>query len=343
MRFGKRGFVIFFGLFVLISGGMFSSGISLTGNLSWEPPVVNNCSDVDIQTMWDSIFVESSSGITILKEEGVGGDCENFAAYKTKADGGVWVLMNTVMQEDSRVKSVELDIFYLNGPPELINEINSQTSYEFPTTFKRFSDFKNDFADKVNKRSLAFASASQEFEKYFRVPSLTLNNSEGYYSFGEEKHRVFVSEFFSGGIYADKSINLLEYALVNATRSKSGSSGAPDLVATLGSGENVSNQGVNERGANLTISDFGGSVGASAKGNESDGSGFFARENLSLVFWVALGVLVMGVVLFLIYFLVLKKRNIGVNTLPPSAPITPNPVKDYIGGLNLEKKGGLDN
>jgi len=354
---------------VVVFGFLFFVEGLVTGNVIWEPPVVNNCGDVDIQTMWDSIFVESSSEITILKEGKEGGDCENFAAYKTKADGGVWVLMNSVSHLGSGNKSSKtVDFSYFNGSSGEIRDFNNpKVPINFSFLFElmdrfRFLENNHKSLEGITNRSLAFTDATSEFTKYFKIPSPTFKNYGSHFSFEEVEleEKIIIKKYLKFTLYTTESINLIRYSVqdpifIDSGNYNSGDYDPPYIVATLGSEENVSSPNVNKNGGTPTSGSFDKGDKDSSVGKKSNSStsligrifgGF--RKNveqgegkggwLSLVFWIVGGLVIVGGILFLIYFLVLKKRNIRVNTMPSSVPIAPNPVKDYIEGLNLEKK-----
>jgi len=65
------------------------------GDVVWEPStVVGNCSDVDIISLWNEVFVESSVGITILKEVPTNGDnCTQFVAIRGDGVDEIWYML----------------------------------------------------------------------------------------------------------------------------------------------------------------------------------------------------------------------------------------------------------
>lgn len=56
----------------------------MTGNAIYVPPISNYCDNIDIAILWDSIFFESSTGITIYTNSSVENQC-HFLAYKNKS------------------------------------------------------------------------------------------------------------------------------------------------------------------------------------------------------------------------------------------------------------------
>ena len=69
---------------------------NITGNLSYEPAPVFNCSSSEQLALWDEIFEESSVGVVILNEDvGVGEICNEYGMYK---DGGevAWYLWKDI-------------------------------------------------------------------------------------------------------------------------------------------------------------------------------------------------------------------------------------------------------
>ncbi len=82
------GFFIVFGLLWIV-------GDNFTGNVVWVPgTVVNNCSDSDIVALWDEIFIESSDGISVFRENLMTGDnCTQFIAIKGNGVNEIWYLL----------------------------------------------------------------------------------------------------------------------------------------------------------------------------------------------------------------------------------------------------------
>ena len=67
-------------------------GQDITGNVVLDYRDVNNCSNSEIEDLWNWIFIQGDSGIQISKEFEAGGDCEKYIAYKNNSDGELWVL-----------------------------------------------------------------------------------------------------------------------------------------------------------------------------------------------------------------------------------------------------------
>ncbi len=71
---------------VVILGFMFfqrNNQTSLTGNVVFSQPVVLNCSDQSMKTLWEAYFKESFEGVNSARDMQGGGNCE-YAALKSK-------------------------------------------------------------------------------------------------------------------------------------------------------------------------------------------------------------------------------------------------------------------
>ena len=53
-------------------------------NVLYSPTIPTNCSNENITTLWDSIFQESSAGISIISNTSETGKCNAFYATKTR-------------------------------------------------------------------------------------------------------------------------------------------------------------------------------------------------------------------------------------------------------------------
>ena len=83
MKFEKRD-VYFIVVVVVFVAFLSLFKFNLTGNVVWEPTTtVVNCTNSQILALWDEIFVEGSSGVTILKNGTA--DCTDFIVYKTSS------------------------------------------------------------------------------------------------------------------------------------------------------------------------------------------------------------------------------------------------------------------
>jgi len=126
------------------------------GDVVWElTTVVDNCSDADIAALWDEVFVESFSEITIFKESG--GNCDKFIAYKIK-DMEEYYFMNYSWGN--------IIFVWANLTSEGISEIR-----DLQQDYATFVNFSQDIR-KVNNWSEATANvthASWQFSEIFRI------------------------------------------------------------------------------------------------------------------------------------------------------------------------------
>jgi len=69
-------------ILALILLALLSQNSGITGDAVFTPSIPSDCSDSEIKETWDSIFKESSSGITILSTGAIQGGCAEYAAFK---------------------------------------------------------------------------------------------------------------------------------------------------------------------------------------------------------------------------------------------------------------------
>ena len=97
MREVKQIFIAFgifsMSIFVVL---LINSNINITGNVIVSDLNVNNCSISLIESLWDSIFDETSSGIIIETENDVSGYCNRYIAYKNDTSGQFWVIYGSI-------------------------------------------------------------------------------------------------------------------------------------------------------------------------------------------------------------------------------------------------------
>lgn len=87
----KREVLIIFAIVLTIILSL-SVNSQLIGKAVFTPSLPSDCSDASIKAVWDSIFKENSSGITILTNTSQAGKCNAFLAYKIKNSNIYYVL-----------------------------------------------------------------------------------------------------------------------------------------------------------------------------------------------------------------------------------------------------------
>jgi hypothetical protein len=127
-------------------GFLYFVGDSISGNVIWVPGSVGNCGDSEILALWDSVFVEDSGGVIILKEfVAPEGDCEKYIAYKNDSNGVLRVIYG-VFWEDSWVSS---DPLYDSGKKVLnsgdFSALYVNTSSAVVESFESQSDISSMF------------------------------------------------------------------------------------------------------------------------------------------------------------------------------------------------------
>lgn len=145
----------FFGIFVIQN----TPGIILTGEVVTDVNLPDGCSDAEIQAVWDSVFWESSGGISIFKNDSlVGGRCAEYFASKSDSNeiNNIYVLYGYTQEESG-----------------------GNVSYVFAEKINATSVYRNNFLDKItdikNVSSLAPSKDSSFFETYAELRAEAVN------------------------------------------------------------------------------------------------------------------------------------------------------------------------
>ena len=172
-------------------------------------PIPQNCSNESIISVWNSIFVESSSGISILTNTTQQNVCNSYLAYKISGDN-LYTLAG-----------ISLDNFLLMNIT-MINAMQGNFSQEFLSNFSNLIYNQNLSQSNLNyiylisqgnvkPRNITFNNADSEFKSIFKINTTawqinTTGNLILYYfnsSFNENNHTII---FDAGIVSANYSL-----------------------------------------------------------------------------------------------------------------------------------------
>jgi hypothetical protein len=180
--------VFFWAYFPLIEGPFFAP--------PFEPPVASDCSTPTIQTIWDSIFDETSTGITVIINSSDIGVCNNYYAYKinvneTYALGGTHASSTTNVTQVIAIKGnftnntvsqiiTNISEFDVNGQhmSKLALLTINVVTYALPETVTSISDAKIRFDNVYKIENSSEFAYDASFKKYnFTFESITTNTT----------------------------------------------------------------------------------------------------------------------------------------------------------------------
>ncbi|MBX4212557.1 hypothetical protein KW787_03845 [Candidatus Pacearchaeota archaeon] len=154
----KKEVVLIIGLLVVMTLILFKPHI--TGNVVLNPSVPQDCSLATIQGIWDTIFKESSAGITTFNGTIVNGKCSDYLAYKIVGEKA-YVLFGLESSDGSR----SIYNIYANASSNYTNLLKNITSISNKTLL-----YLTDLDNNTKKRSSSFTSndADTEFKSIFK-------------------------------------------------------------------------------------------------------------------------------------------------------------------------------
>jgi hypothetical protein len=184
MKFDKRD-AYFVGVWVVLVAFLSLFQFTLTGNVIWEPVTeVVNCSNTQVGLLWDEIFVESSTGITIIKASGA--SCEGFVAYKVKNGNEIYLLegLNTnyptgylTVNSWEVNHSYAVSASYFASTPEFIADFVTKIAYGGA----HWSSIK---VENVTNHTLAIVEESYVFHNSLFKPDVSDNLVENTSNYG---------------------------------------------------------------------------------------------------------------------------------------------------------------
>ena len=175
----------FFGIFIM-------QNASLTGQVITSVDLPGSCSDAEIQGVWDSIFQESSSGISIIKNDSLfGGKCAEYFANKSDINEINYTYVLYGYTKDVGGKNISY-VF-----AEKINATENYMSY-----LNNITDIENVSASPVKNDSF--------FETYVNLRTEEINSSNKEEIFNET-FEMNLSETWASEVY----LNNLSYSFFN--------------------------------------------------------------------------------------------------------------------------------
>lgn len=168
--------------------------INITGKVVYTPSIPSDCSDSQIKSLWDSIFYETSDGITIFTNTSQTGKCNVFSAYKINGNRAkmllgmdignfLFVNMTLIMAIDGNFTQEYLSIIKNMTSSQNNTLVNQNSSTLVPSAYllprninslvEADADFRNSF--KANPSNW-IANISQTFTNYQSFENETLGN-----------------------------------------------------------------------------------------------------------------------------------------------------------------------
>jgi len=192
---------------------------SISGKAVFTPSVPQSCSGSDIAQLWDSIFKESSPGITVEMPGEQTSPCGIYEAYKVKGDFLYYLFGRDVLFSDGDSKTILA--FYVNMTPECRDIITSKEGLGEIYQFEGNDIFYLP-EECVNLRETAYSAsqAQNEFNSIFKIEQgdWILNSTETttYYSFMKnetiENEGENTTKMIAGATSLEHSISTAIYA-----------------------------------------------------------------------------------------------------------------------------------
>ncbi len=201
----------FFGIFLI-------QNATLTGNVISNPSLPSSCEDVDIQAVWDSIFQESSIGISILKNNSlVGGNCAEYFANKSDANevNFTYILYGyTKLESGENVSYVFAE--KINATDGYILALNNINSIEDVAPLSlRDGTFLFNFVFPRAINITSISEAETEFDSIFETLRISLTADTFFgdesFSFVEDLSTETINIFSTGFVTANYSYNSFSF------------------------------------------------------------------------------------------------------------------------------------
>ncbi len=181
------------------------------------PNIPKDCTNQSLESLWDSIFSESSVGVVINVNDSYneGGGCPLYFMYKTKDNEKVWFLWGSEMQFFF-LKMQIIEAIYLEGKAEIVDMIINASLLNPQNSGKNITSY---LLDLINNRTItSLGEASNEFvEKFNRTGKnwiTQVNGSMVTYSFNETNEVGNLSETVVGAVFANETLDLYVYTSV---------------------------------------------------------------------------------------------------------------------------------
>lgn len=195
----KRGIILSLSFLILVSVIVTTfSQKSLTGNVVLEPSITPNCSESEIKNTWNSIFKESSEGITILSNNiTVQNQCEKYLAYKIS--GPNQYILSSLVNSNNETKIYAYYGSFLDGFKNILKNFKSFNEINIINSDGSLSKNANFFVGNLYPRTtlLQMQYANTNFKVIFKAESSQWNQSELYntksFGFSENQSQLYIS------------------------------------------------------------------------------------------------------------------------------------------------------
>ena len=215
-------FIQFFGvgvvlLFVLSSIlFIFSGYFELTGRII-QLPQPSSCEVSELGSLWEEIFVESSSEVSFfVNESSLEGECSGYFGYKTIGND-VFVMLGSVTYYRGRVTKTNIG-YYINSSDVLLGEIQAISEYNSENG-EYLANLVDSRDEEIVNRSVPINITSVDSEKdsYFKIEVDSWEEVGPYFYFKNESVEGNISLEESVGIWKNISLNYFVSYLVNNT------------------------------------------------------------------------------------------------------------------------------
>lgn len=207
----KRGYWVWIIAIVLVVAGLvvFSyNSRNVSKEISLSPPMPTNCSDSSVSATWDSIFKESSSGITIITNSSYQGTCPGFIAYKIQG------------QKAHVLFGININLFGVNTTVVTAEEGNFTDEYlSIVRSLNVSSSYSMDdlnLSQYVLPRMLnSTDNADTEFKTYFRQApgTWTINQQPGLSTNQQDIYSFLINESTGNNQKVTMGVAFINYSM----------------------------------------------------------------------------------------------------------------------------------
>lgn len=150
-------------IFLLLFVIMFFNKSIISGNTILSPQIPSDCSDISIKSLWDSIYLESSSNIHIYTNASTSGVCNNIIAYKINDNYLYYLKSSSSIANYKKTSSIIASFIEIN--PQILTSINQITNIiNAESTLNTALSPSNE-----TQRSLGINDVSSEITRIFKV------------------------------------------------------------------------------------------------------------------------------------------------------------------------------
>ncbi len=191
---------------------------ALTNKVSFSPEdsiyIPKNCSNSEIEATWNSVFYESPTGITIIKNDTITQEtCEQYFAYKIKDENNTYILSGLAK---GTLNYPEITLYHSNFNSSFNTLISSFTNASNLSIILNLGKLQETILqEKVLKRtnSLALENATATFNFSIKITSSEFTPE--LIPSGESKYK-FETPQLIGTVNANKSFESVSYSKTNS-------------------------------------------------------------------------------------------------------------------------------